>query len=88
VSDRALRVTDEGAQSKQLSAGTASLRAGLDAYKILFTYNDGASTQYRHEYLDLLRKQAMQQAHIALQRHSQAVEAVLCETRTRVPYIV
>jgi hypothetical protein len=70
VSDRALRVTDEGAQAKQLSAGADSLRAGLDAFRILFTDNDGASTKYRHEYRDLLRKQAIQQVLIALQRPS------------------
>jgi hypothetical protein len=75
VSDRALRVTDEGAKAKQLSAGAASLRAGLDAYRILFADNDGASTKYRDEYRDFLRKQAIQQAHIALQRPSKAVEA-------------
>jgi hypothetical protein len=50
---------------KRLRASAASLRAGLDAFQVLF--GTGASSTDREEYIKLLRQQAMQQEIDALE---------------------
>jgi hypothetical protein len=67
ASDRSMTQNEENYQSKKLRAGVASLRAGLDAYKVLFSEGTGASAADRDTYCELLRQQAMQQAQSAIQ---------------------
>jgi hypothetical protein len=67
ASDRYLTKNEENYQAKKIQAGAASLRAGLDAYKILFSEGAGASAADRDKYCELLRKQEMQQPQSAIQ---------------------
>jgi hypothetical protein len=47
ASDRSLNQSEENSQAKRLRAEAASLRAGLDAYKVLFSEGAGASAADR-----------------------------------------
>jgi hypothetical protein len=67
ASDRSLNQSEENSQAKRLRAEAASLGAGLDAYKVLFSEGAGASAADRDKYCDLLRQQATQQAQSAIQ---------------------
>jgi hypothetical protein len=67
ASDRSMTQNEENYQAKKLRAGAASLRAGLDAYKVLFSEGAGASAADRDTYCELLRQQAIKQAQSAIQ---------------------
>jgi hypothetical protein len=90
VSDRSLAQSTETSQAKRLRAGAASLKAGLDAYKTLFFDGTDASTAECHQYRELLRQQAMQQARRAIllpieaqgTGESMRQDLALCEVRS------
>jgi hypothetical protein len=67
ASDRSLNQSEENSQARRLRAEAASLRAGLDAYKVLVSEGAGASAADRDIHCDLLRQQAMKQVQSAIQ---------------------